>query len=138
MRDDRQRGGQRVGEAVVSVDARNLFDQVDLTFEVEPPRGKLDGEGCRLTTAGWCFGECAAEGGEDLADEIGSESGLVWLVVQRGTEMTPICVNEREMGARLAVRAATEGTTTSTSSPSGVPPDCRMSFATSALAGRRR
>ena len=32
--------GQRVGEAVVAVDARDLFDEVDFAFEIEAPTGE--------------------------------------------------------------------------------------------------
>jgi hypothetical protein len=28
---------QRVGEAVVAVDARDFFDEIDLALEIEPP-----------------------------------------------------------------------------------------------------
>ena len=34
--------GQRVGEAVVAVDAGDFFDEVDFAFEVEAPAGKRD------------------------------------------------------------------------------------------------
>ena len=34
--------GKRVGEAVVSVDAGDFFDQIDLTLEVETPGGQGD------------------------------------------------------------------------------------------------
>ena len=32
--------GQRVGKAVVTVNARHLFDEIDLAFEIEPPTGQ--------------------------------------------------------------------------------------------------
>ena len=50
--DDDAGGGEGVGEAVVAVDAGDLFDEVDLALEVEAPGGELDGEGCRLLAAG--------------------------------------------------------------------------------------
>ncbi len=34
--------GKRVSEAVVSVDARDFFDEIDFAFEVEAPTGKLN------------------------------------------------------------------------------------------------
>jgi hypothetical protein len=42
--DDREWSGESVGEAIVAVDAGNLFDEVDLALEVETPGGELDGE----------------------------------------------------------------------------------------------
>ena len=45
MGDDGHRCGEGVGEAVVAVDAGDLFDEVDLALEVETPGGELDGEG---------------------------------------------------------------------------------------------
>ena len=33
------KGGQRVGEAVVAVDARDFFNEVDFAFEIEAPTG---------------------------------------------------------------------------------------------------
>src|SRR5271154_2662308 len=41
---DGHRGGEGVGEAVVAVDACDLFDEVDLALEVETPGRELDGE----------------------------------------------------------------------------------------------
>ena len=35
-----EKAGKRVGEAVVAVDACDLFDQVDLAFEIEAPAGQ--------------------------------------------------------------------------------------------------
>ncbi len=43
--DDGHRRREGVCEAVVAVDAGDLFDEVDLAFEVETPGGELDGEG---------------------------------------------------------------------------------------------
>ena len=43
--DDGEWGGEGVGEAVVAVDAGDLFDEVDLALEVETPGGELDVEG---------------------------------------------------------------------------------------------
>jgi hypothetical protein len=43
--DDGKRSGESVGEAIVAVDAGNLFDEVDLALEVETPGGEFDGEG---------------------------------------------------------------------------------------------
>ena len=44
MGDDEAAGGEGVGEAVVAVDAGDLFDEVDLALEVETPGGELDVE----------------------------------------------------------------------------------------------
>ena len=35
-------GRQRIGEAIVAIDARDFLDEIDLTFQVEPPTGKRD------------------------------------------------------------------------------------------------
>ena len=35
---------QRVGKPVVAVDARQLFQQIDLALDIEAPGGNLDGE----------------------------------------------------------------------------------------------
>ena len=50
--DDDAGGGEGVGEAVVAVDAGDLFDEVDLALEVEAPGRELDEEGCRLLVVG--------------------------------------------------------------------------------------
>jgi hypothetical protein len=42
--DNGKRSGESVGEAVIAVDAGDLFDEVDLALEVETPGGELDGE----------------------------------------------------------------------------------------------
>ena len=42
MGDDDAGGGEGVGEAVVAVDASDLFDEIDLALEVETPGGELD------------------------------------------------------------------------------------------------
>ena len=39
---DGECGGERVGEAVVAVDAGDFFDEVDFAFEVETPGGEFD------------------------------------------------------------------------------------------------
>ena len=63
--DDDAVSGKRVGETVVAVDAGHLFDQVDLAFEVETPRGEFYFEGvCSL------WSEFAAERGEVLMDDL--------------------------------------------------------------------
>ena len=46
--DDDAGRGERVGEAVVAVDAGDLFDEVDLALEVETPGGEFYVEGCVL------------------------------------------------------------------------------------------
>jgi hypothetical protein len=42
--DDGEWSGESVGEAIVAVNAGDLFDEVDLALEVETPGGELDGE----------------------------------------------------------------------------------------------
>ena len=56
---------QRVGKAIVAVDARYFFDEVDLAFEIEPPTGQRDGPGvaaCLLAQARQSVGTRARAG----------------------------------------------------------------------------
>ena len=39
-----ENGGQRVGEIVVAVNARQLFQQIDLALDIETPGGNLHAE----------------------------------------------------------------------------------------------
>ena len=57
-------GGQRVGEAVVAVDAGDLFDEVDFAFEVEAPAGKVPLARLRSLRGVTC--QVAAERGEHV------------------------------------------------------------------------
>jgi hypothetical protein len=63
LRDNDAGRGEGVGEAVVAVDAGNLFDEVDLALEVETPAGELNEELFRSSV-----GKCAAQGDERPLD----------------------------------------------------------------------
>jgi len=79
--DDRARKRwQRVGEFVVAVDTGDLFDQVDLALQVEPPAGEL-----HVVRAFACWRERAAERGKKTFDDIGGNP----LAVECRTEMAP-------------------------------------------------
>ena len=69
MGEDLSGGGEGVGEAVVAVDAGDLFYEVDFAGEVEAPGGELDVEGVVA-----CGSEGAAERFEVLLDEGGGDS----------------------------------------------------------------
>ena len=76
--DDDAGGGEGVGEAVVAVDAGDLFDEVDLALEVETPGGefyRVDVETLQE--------EFAAERGEVLGDDVGGDA----LRVKGGAEV---------------------------------------------------
>ena len=111
------RGGKSVGEAVVAVDAGDLFDEVDLALEVETPGGELDGEGFG-GLIGLSLQPSAVRywwtisGGEAFGSEGGAEVALDLLDGER-------------MGGRFAVRAAISGMRTSMSAPSAWPPRLR-------------
>ena len=60
---------QRVGEAVVAVDAGYFFDEVDLAFEIETPAGQGDGVSA---LAG--FFQLAAERGKDRLGRLGGDA----------------------------------------------------------------
>ena len=67
--DDFGRGGQRVGESIVAVDAGDLFDEVDLAGEIKTPGGELG-----VILVGSDRSQRAAEGGEVLKDERAGDS----------------------------------------------------------------
>ena len=63
---------------------------------------------CRLKSAGRGFGEGAAESGEDPADQLGGERGLVGLVVERCAKVAPHLA-ERERDGRAIGGARGDG-----------------------------
>ena len=48
------KGGQRIREAVVAVDTRDFFDEVDLALQVKPPTGQRDAIATLAPTAQAC------------------------------------------------------------------------------------
>ncbi len=66
---DRERSRECVGEAVVAVDASDLFDEVDLALEVEPPGGQLD-----LVDVEAMKERLAAERGEVAGDDLAGDA----------------------------------------------------------------
>ena len=95
--------GEGVGEAVVAVDAGDLFDEVDLALEVEAPGGELDGEG----VGGRVGVRVAAEGSEVLRETMSAGDAFGRRGWCRGG--AGLRVTESAMGGRVAVRAATAG-----------------------------
>ena len=69
MHDDNAGRGQRVGEAVVAVDAGDLFEEVDLAGEVETPGWELD-----FVSVVRERREFAAECGEEALDQCGGDA----------------------------------------------------------------
>ena len=78
LHDGAGEAGQRVGELVVAVDAGDLFDEIDLALEVEPPAWQLHAVDA---IAGCC--ELAAECAQVLRDELFADVGAV----ERGAEV---------------------------------------------------
>ena len=64
--------GQRVGEAVVAVDARDLFDEVDLALEIEPPARQRDGIAAFAVAY-----KRAAERAKDARGDLVSDAGPI-------------------------------------------------------------
>ena len=71
-------GGQRVGETVVAVDARDLFDEIDFALEVEAPTGQRDVPCSVGGLRGRCTDQRAAEGDENVFDGRGVDAVFVF------------------------------------------------------------
>ncbi len=78
--------GESVGEAVVAVDARDFFNEIDFALEIETPAGQRDLPGFAAFRS-----EGAAEGGEDTFDSGGGDA----FGVERGSEK-PMHFTQRE------------------------------------------
>ncbi len=96
--------GQRVGEAVVSVDARDFFNEVDLALEIEPPTWQRDLP-CSLALR-----RTAASSPQPRAV---STFSTVAAVMPSGSMVVPrmrcTSLSASAMGLRLAVRASSGG-----------------------------
>ena len=95
--------GQRVGEAVVAVDAGDFFDEVDFAFEVETPAGKR---------AHLPFGACA-DGVKPQPSPVSTDSTVAAVMPSLSSVVPRMrCTSLRASatGGRFAVRASSAGT----------------------------
>ena len=67
-------GGQRIREAVVAVDTRDFFDEIDLALQVKPPTGQRD---AIATLARWRkrAAQRVKDAGRDFVRDAGAVAG---------------------------------------------------------------